>query len=290
MIVVTGGNGQLGRALAAELEREVGTVGFRLSVRQRLVDDPRQARGIEIRVADFDDLDALARSFEGAEQLILISADGTDDQRLPRQLNAVQAAKSAGVTHIVFTSSATVGKGEALAHSAVNAKTEDAITALGVDFTILRNSLYSELLLMFAEPAIATGVIRLPAGEGRAAMISRPDIARFAAKAVQVGFERNRVYTLTGPKALGYSDLAAVLSEATGKAIAYEPADAETALKWLKGRLPVPDFYLPFIVDAAQEFGEGWLKAVSSDFEQVVGSPAIPADQVWLTALAAAGS
>ncbi|MBC7924255.1 MAG: NAD(P)H-binding protein [Bryobacteraceae bacterium] len=289
MIVVTGGNGQLGRAIATELERAVGTRAFRLSVRERLTDDPRQARGIESRVADYDNVKALSQSFEGADQLILISADGTDDLRLPRQLNAVQAAKDAGVKHIVFTSSRSVGKGNGLAHAAVNSQTEDAIKATGGDYTIMRNSLYAELLLMFAQPAIETGVISLPAANGKAAMISRTDIARFAARVVLPGFGRNQVYELTGPKAFGYYDLAAILAETTGKRIVYVPADKKTAVDWLKGRLAVPDFYLPFIVDAAYEFGQGWQEAVLTDFEQVVGSPATPADQVWRHTLTGGG-
>jgi NAD(P)H dehydrogenase (quinone) len=286
VIVVTGGNGQLGRAIAERLEHEMGPTAFRLSVREVDASDPRLARGVEIRAANYDDPAALARSFEGAEQVVLISADGVDDVRLPRQLNAVRAAKDAGLRTSCSRAAAQVGKAPGLSHAEVNARTEEAIAATGVPYTILRNNLYAELLLMFAGPAIATAVIRLPAGHGRAAMISRADIASFVVRAMRSGLERNRTYELTGPAAFGYGDLASVLSQKAGRTVAYEPSSSERSIEWLRGRLPVPDVYLPFIVEAAREFGEGWLSDVSSDFEDALGTAAVPAVDVWRRGLA----
>ena len=289
MIVATGGNGQLGRLVAARLERELDPSAFRLSVRAVAPDDPRRARGVAMREADYDDPAALARAFEGAEQLVLVSADGLDEVRLRRQLNAVRAAKDAGVAHIVFTSSSTVGKGPGLAHAEVNRRTEDAIVETGAAYTILRNNLYAELLLMFAGPALATGVIRLPAGQGRAAMIARADIAEAVVRVVSGTVPRGRIYELTGPAAFGYHDLAATVSATAGRAITYEPSSTDAAIAWLAGRLPVPEFYLPLIVDAAREFGEGWLEPVTADFRVLVGTDARSAPDVWRSVMREAG-
>jgi NAD(P)H dehydrogenase (quinone) len=240
---------------------------------------------VEFRAADYDDPIAMARSFEGAEQIVLISADGIDEHRLPRQLNAVRAAKDAGIGHIVFTSSSTVGKAPGLAHAEVNERTEDAIAGSGTAYTILRNNLYAELLLMFAAPAVETGVIRLPAGQGRAAMIGRSDIAVAISRVLEGDLERNRVYELTGPAAYGHADLADVLSHVTGRPVAYEPGSPETATAWLAGLLPVHDEYLPFVVDAMREFGDGWLEPVTADYRSIVGSNALPAVDVWRGAM-----
>jgi uncharacterized protein YbjT (DUF2867 family) len=112
-------------------------------------------------------------------------------------------------------------------------------------------------------------------------MISRLDIARFIVVALGPGFARGGIHELTGPEAYGYADLARVLSETSGRPVVYEASTAEEAWGWLHGRLPVPAFYLPFILEAAREFGEGWLEPVSGDFATTMGEDAQPAPAVW---------
>lgn len=285
MIVVTGGNGQLGRAIAGELLRAVGPGGLRLSVREPGKAGEFAARGVEVREGDFDRPDTLVRAFDGATQLVLVSTDGPDADRLRRHRTALDAARRAGVGHVVYTSYVPAGSGRDLLHAAVHADTEEHLKGLGCEYTILRNNYYAELFLMFAGLAASTGAIRLPAGSGRAAMISRPDIAAAVAAAVAPGAARNRTLELTGPSSHGYADLAAVVARATGRPVEYHDSDDRVAADWLAGG-PVPPPFVPFVLQASRELAAGHFAAVTGDFRALTGRDAVAAPVVWERALA----
>lgn len=101
-ILVTGASGQLGRAVLRSLLKQGQTrlIGTTRSP-EKLADFAQ--KGVEIRAADFDQPDGLAEAFKGASRLLLIS--GTEaGARVQQHKNAIDAAKKAGVKHIVYTS------------------------------------------------------------------------------------------------------------------------------------------------------------------------------------------
>lgn len=189
MIVLTGASGQLGGQVAKLLEGTfaAGELRFTSQDTAKLADAAQ--RGIDVRQANFDDPAGLEHAFEGADQLVIISTSGSDEERETRHSAAIQAASRAGVGHVAYTSYAPVAHGLHLIHAQTNANTEAELRESGLPFTILRNNYYAELLLMFAGIALETGHIRLPAGSGTAAMISRGDIARAIVATLTPGFE-----------------------------------------------------------------------------------------------------
>ena len=92
MIVVTGATGQLGSAVVDRLLERVPAEQIGVSVR-----DPRKAaglaeRGVRVRHGDFDDAASLADAFEGAEQVLLVSASTTGEGALRQHRTAIEAA------------------------------------------------------------------------------------------------------------------------------------------------------------------------------------------------------
>lgn len=107
MILVTGANGHLGRAiidhLAARFEPGAHTP-LAVSVRDPARAESLARRGIEVRHGDFDRPETLAAAFAGVKRLVPVSTDGQKEQRIAQHRNAISAAKAAGVKRIVYTS------------------------------------------------------------------------------------------------------------------------------------------------------------------------------------------
>src|SRR5690606_33237981 len=115
--------------------------------------------GVEVRGASFDDPEAeLARAFEGAERLLLVSTDQLErgSRRAEQHLNAVRAAERAGALHVVYTSLPNP-YASPVAIAEDHARTEDALERSGLSYTVLRNNLYADNLLALLPSALARG-------------------------------------------------------------------------------------------------------------------------------------
>ena len=117
-------------------------------------------------------------ALEGAETLFLVSAAESRD-RVGEHLSAVDAAAAAGVRRIVYLSFMGAAPDAVFtlrARPPRRPRSGSARPALA--HTFLRSCMYAEYVPVFAAP---DGVIRGPAGEGRAAFVARDDIADVAA-------------------------------------------------------------------------------------------------------------
>lgn len=218
-LLVTGASGQLGRrAVEILLEAKAGNViaGTR---------DPSKvaglaAKGAEVRKVDFDD-PALTESFKGVDRLLLISTDALDTpgKRLAQHKAAIEAAKKAGVKHIVYTSMPKPEPGSPIPFAPDHYGTEQALEASDIGWTVLRNGWYQENLLHSLPSALASGKWFSAAGDGKVAHVAREDAAYAAAAALSAPPSGNARYDITGAELLTTKEIAKLASEATGKPI-----------------------------------------------------------------------
>jgi len=239
MIAITGASGELGGRVAARLAR--------MGVRQRLiVRDPEKAPrlpGAEVALASaYGDAAGMGRALHGVETLLLIPAHDRfrmaqnaimqgkappPYDRLQQQCTAADAAAAVGVRRIVYLSVMSAAPDCTFTLGRDHYYTEEHIRHIGVAFTFLRMSLYTETV-----PAMvsAGGVIRAPGGEGRAAWITRDDIADVAATVLTQGSEHDgETYEVTGPEAITLVETAERLAFATGKKITYQAQTPQEA-------------------------------------------------------------
>ncbi len=221
-ILVTGASGQLGRLVVNELLRR----GANHVIAGSRTPDKLQdlaSQGVEVRTVDFDRPDTLKASLAGVERLALISADNIEEpgRRLAQHRAAVSAAVESGVKHVVYTSSP--GAPQPTPESSLandHFWTEAALFAAPFDWTILRNQLYAELLLMSAGQATQSGqLFSATGGKGRA-YVTRQDCARGVAGAL-LNAQGREVLDVTGPQAVTQDQVAALLTELTGKSVAH---------------------------------------------------------------------
>ncbi|WP_188309396.1 NAD(P)H-binding protein, partial [Streptomyces sp. CBMA123] len=167
MLLVTGVNGGLGGLVLERLRGRAGVVAGSRTPGTVPEDTPA-------RLVDFDRPETLAEAFKDVRTLLLISAGAAeDDVVIARHGAAIEAAETAGVEHVVYTSLS--GDGDHLPYALAHRWTERRLRESGaLRWTVLRNGLYAELLAAIAAPGPA-GVITAPLGAGRLAAVARAD-------------------------------------------------------------------------------------------------------------------
>ncbi|TNM47235.1 SDR family oxidoreductase [Nocardioides albidus] len=260
---VTGATGALGGRVARALAAR--------GVAQRLlVRDPSRAPalpGAEVATASYADREAVASALAGVRTLLMVSAAESAD-RLDQHCAFVDAAAAAGVEHVVYTSFLGAAPDATFTLARDHWATEEHLRASGMAFTFLRDSFYLDLM-----PALVgeDGVIRGPAGEGRVAAVSRDDVAA-SAVAVLLAPERHAAatYDLTGPEALTFTEIAAILTERTGRTVRFHDETVEEAYA-SRRRWEAPAWQYDAWVSTYTAIARGELAAVTDHVEQLTG-------------------
>lgn len=268
--LVTGGSGHLGRrVLELLLDAKVGNLVTTTRTPEKLAD--LAARGVEVRQADFGNPTTLATAFAGVDRLLLISSDVIGEQRQAQHQAAIAAAAEAGVKHVLYTSLPRPEPGNPAAVAPDHYATEQALAATALDWTILRNNLYMDLLLGSLPAMLGRGQW-FSAGNGKkTAYVTREDCARAAAAALTATTTGRQILTLTGPQALSDAEIAQIASEVTGKPLQVILVSAEEKRNALIGA-GLPPFVADLLVSFETATAQGFLGDVSSAVADLTGS------------------
>lgn len=239
MIVITGATGQLGRLVIRSLLEHVPAARIVAAVRNPARADDLAALGVEVREADYARPATLAAAFRGAQKLLLISSSEVG-QRVAQHRNVIEAAQSAGVGLVAYTSLLHADRSP-LALALEHRETEALLQASGVPHVLLRNGWYTENYLASLPAALQHGAFIGCAGQGRIASAARADYADAAAAVLLAQEQAGRVYELAGDEAYTLADLAAELSRQSGKPTPYvDLPEAEYKAALLGAGLPEP--------------------------------------------------
>ncbi len=272
-LLITGASGHMGRVvLDTLLELKAGPLIATTRTPASL--SSYAAKGVDVRAADFDRPETLAAAFRGATRALLISTDALDrpGRRVEQHRNAIRAFEAAGVSTVVYTSLPNPGPGSPVTIAPDHHHTEMALQESKLEYTVLRNNLYADLLLQSLPGAVASGLLVDARGTGATAYVTRFDCARTAAHALHRGTPGRHVFDVTGPEAVTSAQLASLVGELVGKPITHRsvPADALIAGMVSHG-LPPPVAQLLASFDAA--IAKGDLKNVSNTVATLTGRP-----------------
>lgn len=289
-LLVTGASGQLGRSVISHLLDTFKVPAARIIATTRTPANLADlaARGVTVRAADFDDPASLAEAFQGADRVLIISTNelAIQGKRREQQLAAVAAAKQAGVAHLLYTSMPNTEPGSPVLFAPDHYDTEQAIKASGIPHTIFRNGWYDENLFMAMPQILASGQWYTSAGDGAISYGARDDLAAAIAAGLASDTSASTTYTLTGPKAYTTAEVAALVTEVTGKPIQVIQLSDEALTEGMKSAgLPEPIARLLVSFDAATRVGG--LGMVTDSVEKLSGRKSLPLKQFLETNRAA---
>ncbi len=217
-ILISGAGGQLGRLAAAFLLDHHLPSEVILVTRKPDALKDFAVRGAQVRYGDFDQPDSLPAAFAGADRMLLISTDALG-RRMPQHRAAIQAAVVAGIRRVAYTSVMRPTPDNPAAPVREHTGTEDALRESGLGWTMLRMSLYSEMFVPPAVEAAASGQLIHNAGSGKVAYVSRADCAAVAGAVLVGDGHEDAAYDVTGPELLSRADVAALISDVTGRRV-----------------------------------------------------------------------
>ncbi|GGX62367.1 SDR family oxidoreductase [Streptomyces minutiscleroticus] len=277
-IVVTGATGHLGRLVVDGLLEKVPASEVVAVVRDRGKAADLAAKGVEVRVADYDAPETLKGAFAPGDKVLLISGSEVG-RRVPQHTAVVGAAKEAGVALLAYTG--VLGGPEADFLLAADHKgTEQAILDSGLTYAFLRNGWYNENYTENLAPVLEHGAVTQSAGEGRVASASRADFAAAAVAVLTGEGHENKVYELSGDEAWSFEEYAAEVARQSGKEIAYNDVPAETLHGILAGA-GLPEPLVATLVDVDKAIARGLLARRTGDLARLIGRPTTPiADSV----------
>ncbi|WP_060887954.1 SDR family oxidoreductase [Streptomyces caniscabiei] len=266
--VVTGSTGRLGGRVARRLAER----GIPQKLLARSPERAPRLTGALAVPGDYADQDAVREALAGARTLFMVSASESAD-RLARHKAFVDAAAEAGVRHLVYVSFYGAAPDATFTLARDHFHTEQHIRASGMAHTFLRDNFYAEFV---PDLVGENGVIRGPAGSGRAAFVAQDDIAEAAAAVLSRPDDHAGVtYDLTGPESLSLDDAAVVLSEHLGRAVTYRRETVEEAYA-SRASYDAPGWQLDAWVSTYTAIASGELDGVSDAVPRLTGRPATP--------------
>jgi NAD(P)H dehydrogenase (quinone) len=218
-VIVTGAAGHLGRLVTEQLLERLALEDLILVTRRPTALRELRARGADVRYGDFDDPASLHDAFAGGRRMLLISTDAVG-RRARQHRAAIDAAATAGVEHVVFTSIL-----NPVAWNPIGAiawepgMTELVLDRSGLAWTVLRFGSFAELQLPPAATAVQNGRLILNFGEGRIVPVARRDCAEAAAVTLTTDGHAGKTYDITGPQGLSQRDLAELFGDLSGQPV-----------------------------------------------------------------------
>ena len=261
-ILILGASGNVGSALAQQLTAAGETV-----VRATSKKDNLQADQVHYDIAQNVGLEA---ALEGVDRVFVLMPPGyTNQDELAAPLFA--AARERGLKKVVFMTA----MGANADPNTPMRKAEIALEQSGLPYNIIRPNWFMQNFNSFwIQGILAQGKIFLPVGDAKGSFIDARDIASVAATLLTSDTFANRDFDLTGAESLDHHEVAAILSEVTGKTITYQEVSPEAMRSNLLAA-GLPADYSEFLLLILSFFKLGYAAAVLPSVEEITGKAPI---------------
>lgn len=271
MILITGASGQLGRQVVDKLSSLISTENISVLIRDKNKSGIILNEAITIKIGDYNDYSSLINAMSGIRTVLLISSNDIIN-RFNHHKNVIDAAKEAGVQKVVFISGLLNNIETSALKIPMDAlfRTEIYLKESGLDFTILRNTLYMENIAKYIGDNVLESEIFFPAENGKVAYAQREDLAEGIAKILVSDNYLNQTITLTGDHEYSFTDIAKILTDLSGKEVLYTSPETSKYVDLLL-KNGIPDALVNISLAFATAIKNGDLDFKTSALHKILG-------------------
>jgi putative oxidoreductase len=265
-IAVTGVTGNLGGMVSRLCKKN----GIEVRNLARNVEKAEKLGFSNVFKSSYDKSEDTVKSLEGIEVLFMVSGS-ENPNRVQQHKDFIDAAKIAGVSHIIYLSFYNASKNSIFTLGRDHYATEEYIKENGFKYTFLRDNFYADF---FVDLCREYGEIKGPAGNGKVSAVVRSDVSEVAAKILEnPGKWENHTLNMTGPEELSMTEIVKAVSEYLGKEIKYIEETVEEAYEsrkiWKAEQWEYDSWVSTYTAIAENE-----QSGISNDIEKVLGRKA----------------
>ena len=265
-IAVTGVTGNLG-GMVSRLCKEKGIKVRNLS---RNKEKAEKMGFSDVFKSNYDKSEDTIKSLEGIDVLFMVSGS-ENPNRVQQHKDFVDAAKMAGVSHIIYLSFYNASKNSVFTLARDHFATEEHIKENGFKYTFLRDNFYADF---FVEMCKEYGEIKGPAENGKVSVVVRSDVSEVVAKILENPEKwENQTLNMTGPEELTMEEITKLVSKYLGKEIKYIPETVDEAYESRK-IWKAEQWEYDSWVSTYTAIAEGEQAGISNDIEKVLGRKA----------------
>ena len=265
--LVAGATGNTGSAVASALLEQGRQV-------RALVRDEGKAAGLaeqgaELAIVDLDRPETLTEALlDGVSEVYFVTWNGPTALEQSRALLGT-ITRSGTAPRIVRLSA--YGTPESRIISEL-ARCEADLKASGLPWTILKPTFFMQNLMMAASTVQEQGAVYFDWGAGKAGMIDVRDVADCAVAVLtgEAGAVDGETFVLTGPAAIGFTDVAAALSRVTGRTVDYVPVPHEAAREAMVA-MGVPEWVAAGYAELGAGFEQGFADLTTDNVRRLSG-------------------
>ncbi len=225
MILIIGGTGNIGSEVVRRLNEK--GADFKVLARDATKAAASIGADVEIVEGDLSIPETVSAAIEGVEKLFLITP--LHLEQVSMKSTAIQAAKNAGVKHIVMSTGMGAGLDAGVEIGRWHGTSQEEVKATGISYTFLQPGFFMQNMLMFADSIRGNGEFYLPLGDSKVCLVDARDIAAVGVAALTEDGHENQEYPITGGEALSMIEAADILSDVVGKEIKYVDVPLEAA-------------------------------------------------------------
>ncbi len=269
---ITGATGHLGQQIVAAMKPLVKTSELYLGVHTPSKAQAYQQQGMHVAAIDYQQPEQLRAFFQDSDVLIYIPSKSHDSySRVQEFENVLAAVQQANVQHFLVMGFIADQVNNPFALSAFYGYVPRRLAGATINYTIVRNALYADPLIPYLPELIERHNVIYPVGDQALSFISQIDSAAAFAKVATTPalLQAGRIYTLTQSKAYTMPELAAVLSQASGQSIGYQPVTLQAF-----GDLYDQNGEGQMLASMYAGGALGLLATVSDDYQTIMGHPA----------------
>lgn len=262
--LVTGATGTVGQALVNQLQAAGANVIAGST-------SGRSVAGAPGRVVNFEQPATLDAAFAGIDRLFLLFP--LQPNKLQLATHALDAARRAGVGHVVRSSGAGADVQSPYAIGRLQGEIDALVASSGLPYTLLRPNSFMQNWVNYYGGMVRAGSVYLANGAGRSAWIDARDIAAAAAAVLQQPDAHvGQAYELSGPEALSGAEVLDVIRAEAGVSATYVPVTAAQAEESMRG-MGMSPWTIDIMASLARLIADGGTAGTSPHLAALTGQP-----------------